>query len=152
MTLEMCATGLLTLQVYCPVSSNSTASISRLLLSVSPSLPTVILILDGRSVSTRGESSLNQVTSGSGLPVHEQEAIVPSPSSGFFLVKVRPSTILGSTAEERGITDSKREREKIYILHNYSMYVQYTAAIKYRALWCGVSWATHCSTPVSGFH
>ena len=126
----MCATGLLTLQVYCPVSLNSTASISRLLLSVSPSLPAVILILDGRSVSTRGESSLNQVISGSGLPVHEQEAIVSSPSSGFFLVKVRPSTILGSTAEERGITDSERESYayiKIYCAttYMYSMYVQY---------------------------
>ena len=63
----------------------------------------VILILEGRSFSLRGEPSLYQVTSGSGLPVHAQEAVVPSPSSGFFLVKVRSPTISGFTGErERG--------------------------------------------------
>ncbi|CAI8037884.1 hypothetical protein GBAR_LOCUS21161, partial [Geodia barretti] len=59
---------------------------------MSPSLDMVILILAGSSSSSRGEPSLYQVTTGSGLPVHPHEAVVSSPSSGFFLVNVRSTT------------------------------------------------------------
>ena len=68
------------------------------------SVSIVILILDGSSPSIRGEPSLYQVISGSGLPVHEHEATVSSPSSGFFLVNVRSPIIVGTTGD--------REREE----------------------------------------
>ena len=62
----------------------------------------MIPILNGRSVFLRREPSLYQVTSGSGLPVHAQETVVLSPSSGFFLVKVRSPTIAGFTGDKKG--------------------------------------------------